>query len=188
MKKTILLLVFAFLFTASSFAQIKINLMGGAQLPTGDFKTLYKMGFGGTAGVEFAMKGSDIAIFGAFGYNSFSVSDDFKALITAMSGNPDDYKMTVMTFGGGVRYFFVMKGSKFLPYIGAQAGLMSFKISASGSSSESAFMWAPQAGFRVEMSPNGTALDVQVSYNSASKNGATTSFIGINGGVAIGLN
>ena len=178
MKKLIIFLLSLFIYTASSFSQINITTNLGYKKTTGEFTNHYKSGFGVSGGMEYYLQRADLAVSAEVGYNTFTT------LINPFGLSPD---MDILTFTGGIKYFIRSNGSKIYPYFGAKLGLMSSKLDDAGASSESSFVWAPQAGLRFQIAQGGTAIDANIQYNSSSKNGSTISFLGFNVGMAFAL-
>jgi hypothetical protein len=178
MKKAIILLVILFLFSVSSFSQVKITTNVGYQKTTGDFTNSYKAGLGVSGGIEYYLQDSNVAISTEVGYNKFTT------LINLFGLSPD---MDILTFTGGVRDFIKSEGSKIYPYFGAKLGLMSSKIADTGNSSVSSFIWALQAELRFQIAQGGTSIDFNIQYNNSSRNSETISFLGINAGLAFAI-
>jgi len=179
MKKTVLLFIISFLFTGFAYSQVSVGVGGGVGLPMGDFKDLAKTGFGFAGTVNYSMPASPVELSATVGYDMFGFSDALKASF-------GDYKFKGLTVLGGANYLFKSAGNMFTPYIGGKLGIMSQSSDAPGSTSTSVFTWSPQVGFRYGFSPT-MSLDVNAHYVSGSKNGATTSWLGIQGGIVFGF-
>lgn len=186
MKKFVLLLAVVFMFAGLSLAQSKMGLsvQGSLAFPTGDFGDAAGTGFGGVGTFMYEVSPM-LAITGSVGYLTWGPKEDL--------GEGFDYSLSTIPVLVGVRYSFG-KGN-FLPYVLAEVGmhflssevtLTIFDEPFTFSESESKFGFAPGAGFYYYFNPK-TALDVNVKYNSISTEGSTTSYLGVNAGVAFAL-
>src|SRR3984893_3061305 len=161
MKKIMLVLASALVFSAIGFAQKGHNQIGVAfevGVPTGDFGTYSKTGFGGSVRGLFGI-GTAGQITFTTGYTSFKFKDI-------------DAHSSIIPLLAGYRHNF--SGVFVEPQIGY--GIYGAKVSGGSSSSEGAFTWAIGAGY----AKNG--FEGGVRYQSATKDGSTLSVVGIHVG------
>ncbi len=162
MKKLLLLpVVFFAVFAVNAQAPDGFQLGGGIRLglPIGDFSDSYSFGIGGE-------------LQGEFGF-----SDNFSVIIT--TGYNSFFGKTIDILGTSIKidalgYIPILAGVRVYPsdnfFIGAQAG---YGILTGGGSSDGAFNYQPQIGY------NGDNFQIALNYNGISKNGSTTSHIGL---------
>lgn len=166
-KLTSSFLVLAALFTvaaartADAQTVVGIGIGGGVAMPMGDFGDAFKMGFGGGAGLFVYPNGGRVGFRADVGMMSFS--DDLGL----------DVKSEPMTVMGNV-LLPLTTGSSATPYVVAGAGLMS--------DDGSAFAW--QGGLGVSIGTGKTRLFIEGKWVSASKDGATTSYVPLLAGVS----
>jgi len=161
MKKVLLLLASAIAFSAVGFTQKGHNQIGVAfevGIPTGDFGTYSKTGFGGSVRGLFGI-GTAGQITFTTGYTSFKFKDF-------------DAHSSIIPLLAGYRHNF--SGFFVEPQIGY--GIYGTKVSGGESSSDGAFTWAVGAGYAMNGFEGG------VRYQSASKNGSSLGLVGIHVG------
>ncbi len=179
------------LFTVNTFAQMherepqmRLSLQAGVEAPTGDFGDQASTGFGLSGTFEY-WQNSPLAFTGSLGYNRFSASHDL----------PDDwdYSLSDIPILLGIRYY--LSRGTFHPYLGAELGihiLTSSRTRVEGNTTTSVdetnsrFGLDPLLGFRYHLSQS-TDLDFNLKYNIISTEGGNTNYLGLNGGVQIGL-
>jgi len=171
-----------FLVLASVFALGVANAQSGKNqfgigleigLPMGDFGDAFKTGFGGTVKYLHGV-GSAGQVSLTSGYQKFGAKD----LPSETSASASIIPILL-----GYRHNF--SGLYLEPQLGY--GIYGYKYDfggtiGSGSDSEGAFTWAIGAGYAMEQ-----GLDLGVRYQSASKDGSTTSFIGLRVGYNFSL-
>ena len=175
MKKISFLFIICFLFFGfnSCNAQVKLILSGGVQVPTGDFKNVNDVGYGGSADVEFSLPLVGPTFFVSAGYDRWKISNT-------------DYSNTFVPILGGVKYFFGTPGGLVTLYFGGALGIaiISNNIPDIGlfrnPGSESKFMWSPSVGVRL------SNIDFNAKYQSFSSGGSTVSWFGLNLGIVLG--
>lgn len=165
MKKTVL--AFAFVLgtfvVANAQAPEGFQFGGGlrASVPVGDFADTHSFGLGAEVQGEFGLSTKFSGIVTS-GYTSFFGKDVSTGGITLK------YKANgYIPLLAGARYY---ASSNF--FIGAQAGLGIYTYDGD---SRSGFNWQPQLGY------NADNFQVALGYNGLSKNGNTTSHIGLTG-------
>ena len=158
-------------FLAATFMGVKaqsghnqIGVGADIAIPTGDFGDAFKTGFGGSIKGLFGI-GSAGQITLTTGYTSFKAKD---------LPSEVDIKSSVIPILAGYRHNF--SGFYVEPQIGY--GIYGSKISGMGSpydgtDSEGAFTWAAGVGYAMAQ-----GLDVGARYQSASKDGSSTSLVG----------
>jgi hypothetical protein len=170
-----LILVFASVIALSSVhAQTGKNQVGiafEAGLPMGDFGDAFKTGFGGSIKYLHGV-GSAGQVSLTSGYTTFSAKD-----------LPADYsvKASIIPILVGYRHNF--SGAYVEPQVGY--GIYGSKVKGGGfdeSSSDGAFTWAIGLGYAMEQ-----GLDIGARYQSASKDGSTTSLVGLHIGYNFSL-
>lgn len=167
MKTKLILLVVLFVLAVSVNAQTKaaakdtksFTIGAGAMvgLPMGDANTIASLAYGVDLMGEFGIAPS-FALTLSAGYVDFAKKSGFSAV-----------KMGLVPVLAGAKFNFSDK-----LYGSAQAGL-SFGTS---SGSSSAFTFAPGIGYKL-----GEKFDLLLKYQSASKNGFSTSFLGLRAGL-----
>jgi hypothetical protein len=173
MRKVILVLASVFALNAAN-AQTGKNQVGIAfevGLPMGDFKDGVKTGFGGSLKYLHGV-GSAGQVTLTSGYTMFNAKDV-----------PSGYtvKASIIPILLGYRHNF--SGAYVEPQVGY--GIYGSKFKGGGideSSSDGAFTWAIGVGYAMEQ-----GLDLGARYQSASKNGSTTSLIGLHIGYNFSL-
>lgn len=171
MKAKLFLLVTLFVLTLSVKAQIKndqpFKIGAGAiiGLPTGDADEVFNLVYGIDFMGEYTIAPS-LAITLSAGYLDFGKKSEYKDMLDALN---IDVKTGMIPVLAGLKYNFSEK-----IYGSAQIGL-SF---ATESDAGSAFTFAPGIGYKI--SDN---FDLMLKYQSASKDGGTTSFLGLRGGI-----
>jgi len=186
MKKIVVVLISVFFFSGLVLAQGKMGLsvQGGIAIPTGDFGDAAGMGFGGSTTFMYEVSPM-LHITGSIGYTTWGPKEDL----------PDgfDYSLSTIPVLVGAKY--VLGKGNFLPYVSAELGMhfLSSKVKVTifgqtfeSSDSEAKFGFAPGAGFFFAFSPK-TMLDVNLKYNIITTEGSSTSYLGINAGVAFAL-
>ncbi len=184
------IIIILFLLTVNNYAQfnerqpqMRLSLQVGLEVPTGDFSDQASSGFGANATFEY-WQNSPLAFTGSIGYNHFGAAKDLPFGI--------DYSFTDVPILLGVRYY--PSQGRFDPYLGAELGLHILTSSVTRTESRtitvsetnSRFGIDPLVGFRYHLSRS-TDLDFNLKYNLISTEGGNTNFLGINGGVQIGL-
>lgn len=164
MRKVILVLASVFALSAANAQTGKNQLSIGAEvnLPMGDFGDAFNTGFGGSLKYLHGV-GSAGQVTLTTGYSTFK-----------MKGSTDDesVKASIIPILVGYRHNF--SGVYVEPQLGY--GIYGYKEKFGGESSsdsQGAFTWAIGAGYAMEQ-----GLDLGVRYQSASKDGSTTSLIG----------
>jgi outer membrane protein W len=183
-------MIIMLLLTATNFAQIyqrqpqmRLTLQVGLEAPTGDFSNQASSGFGANATFEY-WQNTPIAFTGSVGYNRFSAAKDLPFGV--------DYSFTDVPILLGIRYY--LSRGDFHPYLGAELGLHILTSSVTRteartitvSETNSRFGIDPLIGFRYHLSQS-TDLDFNLKYNIILTEGGSTNFLGVNGGVQIGL-
>ncbi len=179
------------LFSVNSFAQIherepqmRLSLQLGVEAPTGDFANQASTGFGLSGTFEY-WQNSPLAFTGSIGYNHFGAAGDLPS--------DWDYSLSDIPILLGIRYY--LARGEFHPYLGAELGLHILTASRtrvegnqtiSVDETNSKFGLDPLVGFRYHLSQT-TDLDFNLKYNIISTDGGNTNFLGVNGGVQIGL-
>ena len=164
-------------------SEVRLTLHAGAEVPTGDLSNLASTGFGIGATFEF-WQNNPLAFTVSFNYNHFGAAGNLP------SGS--DYSLADVPIFLGVRYY-PLEGN-FHPYLGAEMGLHKLKSSTTRteertvtiSETSSKFGLNPLIGFRLTLSQT-TDLDFNLKYNMITTEGGNTDFLGINGGIQIGL-
>jgi outer membrane protein W len=183
------ILIIFFLFVAcisinETYAQMKLSLQAGLQMPTGDFADGAGLGFGANATFEY-LQSSPLSFTALIGYNSFGAEDELP--------EGRDLSFTSIPILVGARYY--LARGNYHPYLGVELGVhfLSTKFSRTEGnttvtveSSSSEFGLTPMAGFRYHVSPT-VDLDINLKYNIITTEGSSTSFMGINGGVQFAL-
>jgi hypothetical protein len=175
MRKVLLVLAAVFALGAAK-AQTGKNQIGigvDLGLPMGDFGDAAKLGIGGYAKYLHGV-GSAGQITLTTGYQSYKVKSDL--LDAGESGS-----FSIIPILAGYRHNF--NGLYVEPQVGY--GIYGTKFKGSGfdvSESSGAFTWAIGAGYAMA-----EGLDLGVRYQSASKDGSTTSLIGIHVGYNFSL-
>lgn len=186
MKKLFTVLFMIFFAGSFIYAQGKmgISVQGGVFLPTGDFGDAAGTGFGGTGTFLYDLSPM-FQVTGSVGYATWGSKEDLPA--------GWEYSFSSIPVQVGLRYAFG-KGN-FLPYVAAETGIhfLSSKVTYeyfgqtfTSDDSESKFGFAPGAGFLYNFNPK-TGLDVTLKYNMIFTEGSTTTYLGINAGVAFAL-
>ncbi len=186
------IIAIAFLFfTAADFAQMherapqmRLTLQAGIEVPTGDFANSASAGYGLNGTFEY-WQNTPLAFTGSIGYNHFGASGDLP--------HNWDYSFSDVPVLLGIRYY--LARGDFHPYLGAELGLHFLTYSrtmvegnttTTVDQSSSKFGLDPLFGFRYHLSQT-TDLDFNLKYNIITTDGGNTDFLGINGGVQIGL-
>jgi hypothetical protein len=182
MKKLFVFLLVLLFYCAPSFSQINITTNLGYKAILKEWANYYKAGsgYGVSGGIEYYLLSSDIAASSELSYMKF----------TGLQGRPFGGPIPdidVLTFAGGIKYFYKSGGSANYPYFGAKLGLISSKVQDTGTSFESSFMWALQVGIRLQIPQSGTAIDANTQFNKSSNNGKRIAFFGFNFGLAFAL-
>lgn len=182
------LVLFVIAFSLSVNAQSKVGIQGTLALPIGDFGDGYSLGFGGTATYMY-MVNPNLAVTGSAGYLTWSGKDLL-----------DGATFSSIPVLVGARYMFG-GGGKFMPYGFAQLGMHFVKSEVdipsstiggftvgggTASASDSFFGFGAGLGFLYQLSDK-MNLDINAGYDAISTTGSTSSYIGINAGVAIAL-
>lgn len=185
MKKiTIITSLLLILTTVSSFAQMRLSLQAGVQIPTSDFAESAGAGFGAHATFEY-WQNTALSFTGTVGYNTWGPKDDLPP--------GRDYNVTAVPILIGLRYY--LATGPFHPYLGAELGLYIVSIDVeqrigntivSTEDSETKFGLAPVFGFRYHISQS-VDLDFNFKYNIITTEENSTTYMGINGGIQFGL-
>lgn len=172
MKKSFLSIFVMILFlSVSSVAQTKITVNGGLQLPTGNMKTTLESGYGGNVTLDYSLPLLPVSLAFTAGYNRWNFKN--------ITPSENFYSVPLMVGGrfytGGI-------------YVGADLGFAFSNSSFTGSSSSTDFTISPIVGYRLNLTPVGlVALDLNVRYWNVSTAGSSSTWIGLNAGVAIGF-
>lgn len=181
MKKILSIIVVLLFIVGVSNAQNKmgIGITAGADIGMGDFGTAWGTGFGGDGTFMYNVA-KNLDVTGSAGYHTWS------------KNSLNFHTIPILI---GIRYY--IGQGKVLPYVAVKAGMHfssvdvpSFTILGvtygGGSSSSSDFGLLGGVGVII---PAGNKLDIDINadYNAIMTSGSTTSYIGINGGVRIGL-
>ena len=172
MKAKLFLLVALAIVTLSVNAQLtkekpfKIGVGAMIGLPTGDASEVFNLTYGFDVLGEYTVAPS-FAVTLSAGYVDFSKKSEFK--------NDLDYlgikvKTGMIPVLAGIKYHF---SEKF--YGSVQAGLSFFTESDAGN----AFTFAPGIGYKLS-----EKFDLMLKYQSASKDGGTSSFLGLRAGLS----
>lgn len=174
MKKSFLsILVLVFLLSISSFAQMKVTVNAGLQLPTGNLKDAAKSGYGGNLTLDYSLPLLPVSLAFTAGYYKWDFKDN-----TPASG----FNFHTIPLMAGVRYY---SGG---PYFGADLGFSLSNSNIPSSTSSTDFTFSPIIGYRIGFSPVGlVSLDLNVRYWNVSSSGSSTNWIGFNAGLAFGL-
>lgn len=186
MKKMFLVLIAFLCLSGIIVAQGKmaLSVQGGIAIPTGDFGDAAGMGFGGSTTFMYEVSPM-LHITGSIGYTTWGPKEDLPEGF--------DYSFSSIPVLVGAKY--VLGKGNFLPYVSAELGMhfLSSTVKSSffgqtfeQSDSEAKFGFAPGAGFFFAFNPK-TMLDVNLKYNIISTEGSSTSYLGINAGVAFAL-
>ena len=171
-----------FLVLASVFALGVANAQTGKNqfgigvdlgLPMGDFGDAAKLGIGGYAKYLHGV-GSAGQVSLTTGYQSYKVKDE-------LLDQDESASFSIIPILLGYRHNF--SGLFLEPQLGY--GIYGYKVKMGGvsaSDSEGAFTWAIGAGYAMEQ-----GLELGARYQSASKDGSTTSFIGLRVGYNFSL-
>lgn len=184
---SVLIIVLVIAFSGIVNAQkMGAGVQVGVGLPMGDFGDACKTGFGGSGTFLYSLN-PELSLTGSIGYYTFTYK------------NWSDASFSTVPVLVGARYA-LGKGS-FAPYIGAELGFhfCSYQTKASTSQvmgityempslsgNSTDFGFAPIIGFLMPISPK-VNLDVNLKYNIISTSGSSSSFLGINAGVQMGL-
>jgi len=190
--KVLVVLVFALVFLTNVQSQtpLKLNLTGGANIPMGDFKNIYKAGVSVEAGGFYSLPMTGIDLTLTLGYNGFTYKNEYftnlvqTTLGVGVSGFAPSWTATDIPIMVGAKYNFPAKGVS--PYIWGEVGLhmLSFKDRLIGrmignssnpttinitteQGSETAFGYAIGAGVTIPVAPK-IGIDVNVKYNGNS--------------------
>lgn len=167
MKNTNYIFLILFFCSLPLFAQVKVITNLGYQNPAGDI-SYYDAGIGLSGGIEYHFEDSNTAISADISYNKFS-------------------SVAIMTYTGGVKGFIKSADSKIYPYFGAKLGSMNTKTKSFGVIIKSTLALVLEAGLRFQLPPGGTSIDFNIRYNTGTRHGRTSSFIGFNAGLAFTL-
>ena len=176
MKTKFVLLVVLFVVTLSVSAQnsskssdekpFKIGAGAMIGLPVGDLSNAASLAYGVDLLAEYAVDPSfGVAL--SLGYVDFALKSDYKNALNEL-GIKAKMGMVPVLVGG--KYYF----SEML-YGSAQVGI-SFSTQSGGGS---AFTFAPGIGYKISNN-----FDLMLKYQSASKNGSSTAFIGLRAGLS----
>ena len=146
-----------------------VYVLAGASLPTGDYGDFADTGWLGAVGVTFPVAEAGLwagaeALYGQNGASAFD-GESFK-VFSAM----------------GLLGYSIPTESNIAPYVWGGAGIMSL----SNGDSESGFGWQLGAGASLQGEGNVSPF-AEARYQSASLDGGTLSFIGLEIGVSVGL-
>ena len=171
MKKLLLLTAIVGVVTLSK-AQTGNNQIGIAfevGIPMGDFGDISKTGFGGLVRGAFGV-GTAGHVTLTTGYTSFTAKDEFTTLVGA-----DKINFHIIPILLGYRHNF--SGFYVEPQLGY--GIYGTKVEiggSSGSDSEGAFTWGGGLGYEK------SGFEAGIRYQAGSKDGSTTSYLGIHVG------
>lgn len=189
--KILLLALFTFIIINSSFSQtpLKLNLTGGANIPMGDFKDVYKSGVSLEGGVFYNIPFTGIDLTFTAGYKGFTFKNEYftNLVLTKLGVGVDNFNPS-----WSASDIPIMVGAKYnlpllpvSPYVWGEIGIhfLSFKDRLTGkmtgntnnpttiswansveSGSESAFGYAIGAGVSFPIVPK-VAIDVNIKYN-----------------------
>lgn len=172
MKTKLVLLVVLFVVTLSVSAQnsdekpFKIGAGAMIGLPVGDLGDIASLAYGVDLLGEYTLDPT-FALTLSLGYVDFALKSDYKDLLDELGV---DAKMGMIPVLVGGKYYF---SEQF--YGSAQLGI-SFSTQKDGGS---AFTFAPGVGYKI--SDN---FDLMLKYQSASKDGSSTSFLGLRAGLS----
>lgn len=169
MKTKLLLFVMLFVLAISVNAQdkkatdekpFKIGVGAMVGLPMGDMKDIASLAYGVDLMGEYAVAPS-LGLTLSIGYVDFAKKSEWKDM---------DFKLGIIPVLAGAKYYFSDQ-----IYGSAQVGLSFGTESGAGS----AFTFAPGIGYKISEN-----FDLLLKYQSASKDGATTSFLGLRAGLS----
>ncbi|WP_343524467.1 hypothetical protein [Pedobacter sp.] len=179
MKKVLLslLMVAGLGFAASAQTEGAVNKISVGPdfaLPIGDFGDVYSLGYGGSVQGELNVAKS-LNLTGSAGYLSFSYKKEYKDLVKALGGNLKNEGAIPVKVGA--KYYF---GGNFYGAgeLGAAFG--------TGEGSSTAFAYSPTLGASFSVADK-SSIDLGIRYEGWSRNGSTSSFIGIRAAFAFGL-
>lgn len=178
MKRVYLVLLGTVLFSAAGFAQKgnnQVSVAADVAIPTGDLGDATSIGLGATVKGLYGI-GTAGQITFTTGYTAFSAKKELKDALGA-----DKMSQGVIPFLAGYRHNF--NGFFAEPQIGY--GVYSSKIKGGmfdSKDSDGAFTWAIGAGYVFNQK-----VEAGLRYQSASKNGESTGFLGIRVGYNFSL-
>lgn len=217
MKKVFVVL---FLFIASLInaqSGLGLNVSAGIASPGGDFGDVYKMGFGGNAGLTYNLNES-LQLSASGGYYTFAFNNEyFSDLLKDAGFNVTvdvDAPISIIPLMVGAKYFF--SASDFKPYVSAIVGLHLMSVSSnsvnvgglnynvSKSATETKGAWGVGLGFLYKIAPkvflnvdakmNGNSAEVGTSSSfqtgtttTTSTSSSTTTFVTVSAGVQLEL-
>lgn len=189
--KVLLIAIITFLFLNNVYSQtpLKLNLTGGANIPMGDFKDVYKGGLSIEAGVFYSLPltGIDLTLTG--GYNGFTFKNDYftnlvqTKLGVGVDGFNPSWTATDIPIMVGAKYNLPLL--PYSPYLWGEVGVhfLSFKDRLTGrmtgntnnpttinyagateSGSETAFGYSIGAGVTIPLVPK-ISIDLNIKYN-----------------------
>jgi opacity protein-like surface antigen len=190
--KVLLIAIITFIFLNISYSQtpLSLNLTGGANIPMGDFKNVYKGGLSIEAGVFYNIPLTGLDLTFTAGYDGFTFKNDyFTGLVqtnlgVGVDGFSPSWTATDVPIMVGAKYSIPLL--PYSPYIWGEVGVhfLSFKDRLTGkmtgntnnpttinwsnsteSGSETAFGYAIGAGVTMPLVPK-VAIDFNVKYNS----------------------
>ena len=160
---------------------VKFGVGGGVNFPLSDFGDNAKMGFQGTALVQFAPQNLPVAfrVDGAYAQNKFS-----DALASSATG--DGKFQNIYGTADVVYTFKTAESSKIHPYLIAGGGVYSlkFKPDAGASSTNTKFGVNGGAGF--DMAAGGATVFIEGRFHSVFTEGSNSNFVPVNIGVKFG--
>jgi hypothetical protein len=172
MKAKLLVLVVLFVLTVCVNAQsksdkpLKFGVGAMIGLPMGDYTDVASLAYGADVMGEYAVA-EKIGITLSVGYLDWSKKSAFKAFEDEMG---EKISLGMIPVLAGIKYSFTDK-----IYGSAQAGL---SFSTQSGNSGSAFTFAPGVGYKIS-----DKFDLLLKYQSASKDGASMSFLGLRAGL-----
>ena len=188
--KILLVAIFALVFLTNVQSQtpLKLNLTGGANIPMGSFKDVYKSGVSIEAGVFYSLPLVGIDLTFTAGYNGFSFKNEYFTnlvqtnLGVGVDGFNPSWTATDIPVMIGAKYNFPIL--PYSPYVWGEVGahFLSFKDRLIGrmignstnpttinlateSGSETAFGYAIGAGVTIPLVPK-IGIDINIKYNS----------------------
>jgi opacity protein-like surface antigen len=192
MYKFLLFAVMTFIFLNVTYSQtpLSLNLTGGANVPMGEFKDVYKSGLSIEAGVFYAIPLTGIDLTFTAGYNGFTFKNDYftnlvqTKLGVGVDGFNPSWTATDVPIMVGAKYSIPLL--PYSPYVWGELGVhfLSFKDRLTGrmtgntnnpttinwannveSGSETAFGYAIGAGITMPLVPK-ISIDLNIKYNS----------------------
>lgn len=160
---------------------VKFGVGGGVNFPLSDFKDAAKMGFQGTALVQFAPQNLPVAfrVDGAYAQNKFS-----DALVTA--GGTDGKWQDIYGTANVVYTFKTAESSKIHPYLIAGGGVYNMKAKPDAGTSASTTKFGVNGGAGFDMAAGGATVFIEGRFHSVFTSGSNSNFVPVNIGVKFG--